>query len=64
MASYVAAGKGLSIAVAGMFTLGSVMGLFAGSGLSLGFSGPALQKTFSAAIVVVALYVVVRALLS
>jgi uncharacterized membrane protein YfcA len=64
VASHVAAGKGLSIAVAGMFTLGSVMGLFAGSGLSLGFSGPALQKTFSAAIVVVALYVVVRTLLS
>ena len=49
--------------VAGMFTLGSVMGLFAGSGLSRHFSGPGLQKIFSAAIVVVAVYVVVRTLL-
>jgi uncharacterized membrane protein YfcA len=64
MASHVAGGKGLSIAVAGIFTLGSVMGLFAGSELSRNFSGPALQKTFSAAILVVALYVVVRTLLS
>lgn len=61
VASHVPAG---SIDVAGVFTLGSVIGLFAGSRLSRRFSGAALQKTFSAVIVVVAIYVVVRTLLS
>jgi uncharacterized protein len=61
--SHVAAAMGLLISGAGMFTLGSLVGLFAGSGLSRHLAGPRLQKFFSAAIVVVAVYVVVRTLL-
>lgn len=60
VASHVAAGTGVSVSVAVLFTLGSVMGLFAGSGLSRRISGPSLQKTFSIAIIVVAAYVVLR----
>jgi uncharacterized membrane protein YfcA len=60
VASHVAAGAGVSIHVAVLFTMGSVSGLFVGSGLSRRFSGPSLQKTFSAAIIAVALYVVLR----
>jgi uncharacterized membrane protein YfcA len=59
-----AAGRSVSTAITAAFTLGSVLGLLAGSRLSRRISGPALQKTFSAAIVVVAVYVAVRTLLS
>ena len=64
LASHVGAGTAVPIAVGGMFTLGSVGGLFGGSRFSRSLSGPALQKVFSAAIAVVALYVVVRTLWS
>ena len=63
MASHIAAGETLSTAVAGMFTLGSLVGLFAGSALSSHFSGPSLQKIVAAGIVVVAVYVGIRTLL-
>jgi uncharacterized membrane protein YfcA len=50
----------LPIAMAGIFALGSVAGLLAGSRLSRGLSGAGLQRIFAVAIVVIAVYVVVR----
>jgi uncharacterized membrane protein YfcA len=59
-ASHLLAGKDLTLATAGVFTAGSVAGLFAGSGLAHRLAGPTLQKVFAAAIVLVALYVFFR----
>lgn len=59
-AAHLLAGKDLTLATAGMFTAGSVAGLFAGSGLAQRLAGPTLQRVFAAAIVVVALYVIFR----
>lgn len=59
-ASRMSVNANLPIATAGIFALGSIAGLFAGSRLSRRLSGPGLQKVFSAAIVMVAAYVVAR----
>ena len=59
-ASHMTVNASLPIATAGIFALGSIAGLFAGSRLSRGLSGPGLQKIFAAAIVLIAAYVVVR----
>jgi uncharacterized membrane protein YfcA len=59
-ASHLLAGKDLTLATAGVFTAGSIAGLFGGSGLAQRLAGAALQRVFAAAIVVVALYVMVR----
>ena len=59
-ASHLLAGKDLSLATAGVFTAGSVAGLFAGSGLAQRLAGPVLQKVFAAAIVAVAVFVIFR----
>jgi len=56
--SHLLAGKDLTLATAGVFTAGSIAGLFAGSGLSQRLAGPTLQKVFASAIVVVAVYVI------
>lgn len=58
--SHLAAGRDLSLATAGLFTVGSVGGLFVGSWLGQRLAGPALQRFFAAAIVLVAVYVIVR----
>lgn len=63
-ATHLLAGKDLTLATAVTFTAGSIVGLFAGSGLAQRLAGPALQKVFAAAIVVVALYVIFRTFLS
>jgi uncharacterized protein len=59
-ASHLLAGKDLPLATAGLFTAGSIGGLFAGSALAQRMAGPVLQKIFAAAIVLVALYVIFR----
>lgn len=59
-ASHLLARKDLSLATAGVFTAGSIVGLFAGSALAQRLAGPVLQKVFAAAIVLVALYVIFR----
>jgi uncharacterized membrane protein YfcA len=59
-ASHLLAGKDLTLATAGMFTAGSIAGLFAGSGLAQRLAGPTLQRVFAAAIVIVGLYVILR----
>ena len=61
-ASHLLAGKDLSVTTAGVFTAGSMVGLFVGSWLAHRLAGPVLQKVFAAAIVVVALYVALRTL--
>ncbi|MGD9649096.1 MAG: sulfite exporter TauE/SafE family protein, partial [Pirellulales bacterium] len=61
-ASHLLAGKELTLSTAGIFTLGSLAGLFAGAGLANRLAGPVLQRVFAAAIVVVAVFVMVRTL--
>jgi uncharacterized membrane protein YfcA len=61
-ASHVLAGKDLTLSIAMLFTLGSVAGLFAGSSLAHRLAGPTLPKVFAGAIVLVALFVLVRTL--
>jgi len=58
--SHLLAGKDLNMTTAGLFTMGSVGGLFAGSALAQRLAGPVLQKVFATAIVFVALYVIFR----
>lgn len=60
--SHLLAEKDITLSTAGLFTLGSVAGLFAGSGLAHRLAGPNLQRIFAAAIVVVALFVMFRTL--
>jgi uncharacterized membrane protein YfcA len=60
IASHLMVNANLPIATAVIFVSGSIAGLFAGSRLSRGISGPGLQKVFAAAIVLIAVYVVVR----
>ncbi|MCA9222086.1 MAG: sulfite exporter TauE/SafE family protein [Planctomycetales bacterium] len=59
-ASFLLGGRELSPTVVAGFTAGSIVGLFAGTWLSQRLAGPTLQKTFAAAILVVAMYVVGR----
>jgi uncharacterized membrane protein YfcA len=59
-ASHILVNANLPIATAAIFVSGSIAGLFAGSRLSRRISGIGLQKTFAAAIVLIAVYVVVR----
>jgi uncharacterized membrane protein YfcA len=58
--NHLLSGKELTLATAGLFTAGSIAGLFAGSGLAQRLAGPVLQKVFAVAIVVVAVYVIFR----
>ncbi|MBL9125678.1 MAG: sulfite exporter TauE/SafE family protein [Planctomycetaceae bacterium] len=60
--SHLLAGKDLTLVTAGLFTLGSVAGLFGGSSLAQRLAGPTLQKVFAAAIVAVAAFVMIRTL--
>ncbi len=60
--NHLLAGKDLTLSTAGLFTLGSIAGLFAGSGLAQRLAGPILQRVFAAAIVVVAVFVMARTL--
>jgi uncharacterized membrane protein YfcA len=48
------------LTTAGLFTAGSIGGLFAGSALAQRLAGPVLQKVFAAAIVFIAMYVIFR----
>ncbi len=52
------AGKELSLQTAGLFTLGSLVGLFLGSWLAQRMAGPMLQRLFAVSIVLVAAYVI------
>jgi len=60
VASRLLAESELSLTTAGVFTIGSIVGLFAGSGLAHRLAGPTLQRLFAAAILFVAIYVMAR----
>lgn len=60
--THLLAGKQLFLSTAGVFTGGSIAGLFAGSWLSQRMAGPALHKVFALAIVAVAIFVISRTL--
>lgn len=59
-ASHFWAGRSFPVTTAGIFTTGSLVGLFIGSGLAHRLGGPTLQRVFAAAIILVALFVMVR----
>lgn len=58
--SHIVAGKDLSLQTAGLFTAGSLVGLFIGSWLAQRLAGPTLQRVFAISIVLVASYVILR----
>lgn len=60
--SHLLAGKDLSFQTAGLFTAGSLVGLFIGSWLAQRMAGPTLQRVFSISIVLVATYVILQTL--
>lgn len=60
VASYLASGQEFSWDIAGLFLLGGVLGMLLGSRLSRKIHGPALQKLFAIAIVVVAAFVILK----
>jgi hypothetical protein len=57
---HILAGKELSLQTSGLFTLGSLVGLFLGSSLAERLAGRMLQRLFAVSIVLVATYVIVR----
>ncbi len=58
--SHLISGKELSLSTAGLFTLGSLIGLFLGSWLAQRTAGPMLQRVFAVSIVLVATYVILQ----
>jgi uncharacterized protein len=60
VASLVAFGRPVPLELVGWFAAGGVAGLLAGSALARQLAGPALQKVFAVAIVVVAVFVIFR----
>jgi uncharacterized protein len=58
--NHLLAGKELSLQTAGLFTSGSLVGLFIGTWLAQRMAGPTLQRTFAISIVLVATYVILR----
>jgi hypothetical protein len=53
-------GRAIPPMLTAVFVGGGVVGLFAGQRIGRRLSGPALQKTFAVAILLVAVFVVVR----
>jgi len=64
VASQVAAGRVVPLDVAGGFVAGSIPGLFAGSAIGRRLTGPLLARCFAIAIVAVAVFVIVREVMS
>jgi uncharacterized membrane protein YfcA len=60
IATHLMAGQQISAPIAINFTLGSLLGLAAGTWLAQRLAGPMLQKVFSLAIIVVAIFVLTR----
>lgn len=59
-ASHIFAGKELSLQTAGLFSVGSLAGLFIGSWFAQRMAGPVLQRVFAISILLVASYVILR----
>ena len=64
VASQAAAGRAIPPDIAGGFVAGSIPGLLAGSFIGRRFTGPLLSKMFAAAIVRVAMFIIVKTLLT
>lgn len=60
--SHTLSGRELSLSTASIFTVGSLAGLFLGSWLAQRLAGPTLQRFFSGAILLVAVYVIFRSM--
>jgi uncharacterized membrane protein YfcA len=60
LTSYLVANRPIDFGLAGLFAIGGALGMSLGSVFGRRVSGPALQKGFSSAIVVVALFVVTK----
>lgn len=60
IASLAWSGRTISPVITGLFLIGGIAGLFAGQQIGRRLSGPVLQKVFVVAILVVALFVIVR----
>lgn len=60
VASHLLAGRDIPIETTALFIGGGVLGMFAGIWASQYLSGPALQKVFAVAIVLVAIFVILR----
>lgn len=60
--SQVMGGRSLSIETASLFSIGSLLGLFAGTALATKLAGPTLQRIFAAAILFVACFVLYQSL--
>jgi uncharacterized membrane protein YfcA len=58
--SYVATGRELSLAITLQFLVGGVIGIWLGGLVAKRLKGPTLQKVFSAAVVLVAAFVIVK----
>ncbi|ETW92613.1 MAG: membrane protein [Candidatus Entotheonella factor] len=58
--SYMLAGRPIELSLAGLFVLGGVAGMGAGTQLSRKLSGPVLQKGFAFAIGLVAVFMIVK----
>lgn len=58
--THLLAGKELDLATAVVFAIGSIAGLFAGSGIAQRLAGRTLQKTFAVAMILVAAFVMLR----
>jgi uncharacterized membrane protein YfcA len=58
VASHFAAGRSLSWDIAGLFLIGGVLGMIAGTRLGHRLSGPKLQRVFAFGIVTVAMFIV------
>lgn len=60
--SQILGGRTLSIETTSLFSIGSLLGLFAGTALATRLAGPALQRIFAVAILLVACFVLYQSL--
>ncbi len=60
IASQLWAGREVSLEITSLFLIGGIAGLFAGQRIGRKLSGPKLQKVFVVAILAVAVFVIVR----
>lgn len=62
--SYLIAGRPIGVEITALFVAGGVVGMVLGSRLGRRLSGAALQKVFAAAIIAVAIFIIVKTVLS
>jgi uncharacterized protein len=64
VSGHLLAGRQIPLEIAAFFAVGGVLGMFLGNSVSQRLAGPVLQKVFASAIVVVAVFVISKTLLS